>query len=220
MIEKYNAFIKRFPSFDALSRARFSSVLKAWVGLGYNRRAKYVWEGARRIVREYGGVLPKDPEVLVTFPGVGPATAASMSAFAYNAPTVFIETNIRSVFIHFFFRDDKTVSDEMIRPLVEKALYADDPRIWYFALMDYGVMLKKERGNPSRKSTHYTKQSPFKGSRREARGKIVRALLERPFTLREISQLIERDMNETKAILERLLEEHMIQKQKNRYTHI
>jgi A/G-specific adenine glycosylase len=113
-------------------------------------------------------------------PGIGRNTACSITAFAFNKPVAFIETNIRSAFIHFFFNDRVDVHDREILPLVEKALDEKNPRQWYSALMDYGVMLKKTHPNPSRKSAHHQRQSKFAGSNRQVRGMIIKLLTESP----------------------------------------
>jgi A/G-specific adenine glycosylase len=177
---KYPAFIDAFPDFPSLAGAPLSDLLAVWQGMGYNRRAISLQKCARRVVDEYDGSLPQDPDVLATFPGIGRATAASICAFAFNMPVVFIETNIRRVFIHFFFSEDETVRDADILPLVTRALYRNDPRTWYGALMDYGSALKKTVPNPNRRSTQYARQSAFEGSDRKIRGTIIRTLLECP----------------------------------------
>jgi len=176
---KFELFIQQFPTFQTLANASLQEVLAIWQGLGYNRRALALQGIAQQVVSEYGGVLPNDPEILVTFKGIGPATAASICAFAFNRPTTFIETNIRSVFIHSFFKGREKVDDKELSPLVEATLDRENPREWYYALMDYGVYLKKEKGNPSRKSKHHTKQSRFEGSDRQIRGAIVRTVARR-----------------------------------------
>jgi A/G-specific adenine glycosylase len=175
--EKYPAFIAAFPDFSSLAGAPLSDVLAVWQGMGYNRRAMSLQKCARRVVEEYGGTLPQDPEVLVTFPGIGRATAASIGAFAFNMPVVFIETNIRRVFIHFFFGDHESVDDSEILPIAREALLTEDPRTWYNALMDLGTALKKTGENPNRRSRQYSKQSAFEGSDRKIRGSILRLLL-------------------------------------------
>ncbi len=174
--EKYTAFLEQLPSFEVLAKAPLVQVLAAWQGLGYNRRAKFLREAAQIIVEEYGGVLPSDPKLLEQLPGIGPATAASVAAFAYNIPTVFIETNIRTVFLHFFFTDMHDVHDKELFPLIDQTLDGQDARQWYYALMDYGVMLKKQLINPSRKSRHHVKQSKFQGSNRQIRGCVIKLL--------------------------------------------
>jgi len=175
---KFPEFIARFPDVTALARAPLPEILSAWQGMGYNRRAIALQKCAGRVVEEYGGTLPTDVGVLATFPGIGHATASSICAFAFNMPVVFIETNIRRVFIHYFFSDHATVSDADILPLVERALPRDNSRVWYWALMDLGTVLKKTVANPNRRSVHYTKQSAFEGSDRKIRGEILRLLIQ------------------------------------------
>lgn len=174
---KFPQFISRFSDFRELAGAAAGDVLAAWQGMGYNRRALYLHKIAGKIVEEYDGILPQDPQVLESFPGIGHATARSIIAFVYNKPTVFIETNIRRVFIHFFFKDAENIPDRDIYPLVESTLDRTAPREWYYALMDYGNMLSKSVENPNRRSKHYSRQSAFEGSARKVRGFIIRTLL-------------------------------------------
>ncbi len=176
--KKFQAFIDAFPDFSSLRQAPFSEVLGLWKGLGYNRRAMNLQRIATIVVDEFGGILPRDSAVLQTFPGIGKATARSIFTFAFNEPSVFIETNIRSVFLHFFFKDENAkVHDRAIEKLVEKYQDISKPREWYYALMDFGVMLKKTLPNPNHQSAHYKKQSRFIGSDRQLRGKILDFLL-------------------------------------------
>lgn len=176
VVPKYREFLKEFATVRALARAPLSSVLKTWSGLGYNRRAKMLHQCAKVIVNEYGGRFPKDPKKLESLPGIGPYTAGAVMAFSYNEPVVMIETNIRTVYLHHFFKDKEDVSDKKILEVVERTLDRKNPREWYYALMDYGAHLKKEHPNPNRRSKHYTKQSKFKGSDREIRGAILKVL--------------------------------------------
>jgi len=176
VVPKFEQFIQAFPSMQALALAPLPAVLAAWQGLGYNRRAKFLQQAAQRIMQEHGGVVPESPAELVCLPGIGPATAASIAAFAFNTPTVFIETNIRAVFLHHCFPGQTGISDAELLPLVARGLEGQDPRQWYYALMDYGVMLKKMLPNPSRQSKHHAKQSKFEGSRRQVRGALIRQL--------------------------------------------
>lgn len=180
---KYPAFIRRFPSFAALARAERRDVLAAWQGLGYNRRAVNLWNAAKIVAARHRGRLPRDEAALIALPGVGRGTAGSLRAFAFDLPAVFIETNIRRVFLHFFFPHARNVPDGRLFPLIEKALDRKRPREWYSALMDYGAMLGvREKENPNARSAHYAKQSKFKGSRRELRGKVLAYLLAHPRT--------------------------------------
>ena len=177
VLEKFPEFVARFPDFSTLSKASLAEVLGAWQGLGYNRRAKYLHTLAGTVMEKWDGMLPRDYADLITLPGIGAATAGSIAAFAYNAPVVFIETNIRRVFIHHFFPVGCVVSDSDILPLIEMTLDQDNPRDWYYALMDYGTWLARRIQNPNRRSKHYTRQSRFEGSDRQIRGAILRHLI-------------------------------------------
>jgi A/G-specific adenine glycosylase len=178
VVPKYLSFLHRFPDFASLASASSSEVLREWQGLGYNRRALSLHRAAKAVMEDHGGVLPVDKATLMKLPGIGDYSASAIRAFAYNQPDAFIETNIRAVFIHHFFTASEHVTDAQLLPVVEAAIDHDNPRRWYHALMDYGVMLK-QRDNASRRSAHHRPQSRFHGSRRQARGEILRVLLDR-----------------------------------------
>ncbi len=191
--EKFLHFIEKFPDFTTLSKAPVGDVLKAWQGLGYNRRAIALKKIANIIINEYSGKLPDSIEILKSFPQIGHNTASSIITFAFNKPTAFIETNIRRVYIYFFFPRRNRINDKEIFPIVEKTIDMSNPREWYYALMDYGVMLKKTHPELNKKSTHYRKQAPFKGSNREIRGKILDLLIkQKKMELKKIQTKFER----------------------------
>jgi len=215
---KFPEFIAAFPDFASLAVAPLDKVLTVWQGMGYNRRAIALQKCAVRVIHEYCGILPADVDILTTFPGIGRATASSIAAFAFNLPVVFIETNIRRVFIHFFISGTDTVNDADLLPIVEQALYQKNPRVWYWALMDLGSALKKTVPNPNRRSVHYSKQSPFEGSDREIRGTIIRMLLAEPrMSEKQLLAIRIEDPARIKKILAVLISEGFIVKQKNRF---
>ena len=151
----YENFIKKFPDVRTLAGAKTAEVLKAWQGLGYNRRALALQRLAKEVVEKYQGKLPHEKEKLVALPGIGEYTAGAVRAFAFNQPEIFIETNIRRVFIHFFFPRRQKVTDTEIVRYSERTLDRKNPREWYFALMDYGAMLGNSTQNPNHRSAHY-----------------------------------------------------------------
>jgi A/G-specific adenine glycosylase len=220
VVKKYKQFLKEFPDFESLARASLREVLELWQGLGYNRRAKALKETAQQVVNEFDGKLPSSPDILIKLPGIGKYTAGAIAAFAFNRPTIFVETNIRAVFIHFFFNDkEDDVKDAEIFPLVEKALDTSNPRIWYYALMDYGVLLKKRYKNPTRKSAHYRKQSTFKGSNREIRGMILKILLdEKSLSELEIVQKLGMKPEKVKRNLKQLQKEGLVKKKEEEFS--
>lgn len=217
---KFPEFIEVFPTVEALAAATTPEVLAAWQGLGYNRRALYLKRAAEIIVRSHAGVIPDDPGVLQQLPGIGPNTAASIATFAYNRSVPFIETNVRTVFLHHFFPGEDGVADAQLMPLIAEAQDAKNPREWYWALMDYGTFLKKEFGNASRRSRHYTKQSKFEGSLRQLRGHILRLLLQHHgLTVEQVLALSRnRTQCEVEDVLGQLLGEGFVQSNQGVFT--
>ncbi|NTV44173.1 MAG: A/G-specific adenine glycosylase [Candidatus Yonathbacteria bacterium] len=214
---KYREFLRAFPTVKKLAEASLGDVLRVWQGMGYNRRAKMLHEAAKAIVRDHGGRFPKDTQTLTTLPGVGPSTAGGICAYAYDMPVVFIETNIRRVFIHHFFADTRGVVDKDILPLVEIACDKKHPREWYSALMDYGTHLAATVENPNRRSGHYTKQKPFNGSDREVRGAILKILVSRACSRAYLLKQLPFDKERTLRILADLERESLITHKKTTY---
>ncbi len=206
VVPKYYEFLQHFPTVQALDRADLGDVLRTWQGLGYNRRAKFLHEAAKAVRRL--GYFPDTLSGLVNLPGIGPNTAGAMLAYAYNQPAIFIETNIRTVYIHHFFADKTAIADKAIRELLEQTLDAEQPREFYWAIMDYGSYLKATVGNPNKASRHYTRQSKFSGSRRQVRGQIIRVLGTGDHTLQQLHSVVADSRLE--SVLQDLVAEGMI----------
>ena len=220
VIPKYQAFLRRFPTVKSLAQSELKDVLILWQGLGYNRRAKFLWQAAQAVVEQCGGGFPKDFKKLQTLPGIGSYTAAAVMNFAFNIATPLIETNVRTVYIHHFYKNKEGVTDADIMRLVERTVDRERPREWFWALMDYGTCLKKTTGNHNVRSKHYTKQSKFKGSDREIRGRIIALLASESDWLTRVRIDKKLPMFESKRIsaqLESLLAEKLIQYKKGKY---
>jgi A/G-specific adenine glycosylase len=216
--EKFKQFVAAFPDFSSLNNAPLSRVYSVWQGLGYNRRALSLKKAANAIMAEYHGEVPRTKDDLQSLPGIGYATASSIMAFAFNLPVVFIETNIRTVFIHFFFKNKRLVLDDEILPLIENCLYKKSPRIWYWALMDYGAMLKKNGQDKNSRSAHFVKQSKFEGSRRQLRGNILKTLLSTGYVSSEtISSSLKNPVNKVMEILVQLKSEGFVKENKGKF---
>ena len=228
VIPKYNSWLEKFPTVHDVAKAQLAEVLAMWSGLGYNRRAKFLHEACKKLadIIYSTGIFPTTAQELEKLPGIGHYTARAVVTYAFNNEEIFIETNIRSVFLFFFFQDRlqaptyEPVHDNEIFPLIEKTLYKNDPRTWYYALMDYGAELKKTVKNPNRKSKHYAKQSKFEGSIRQARGAILRQLsnTSESMTLTTIAHAENIDYSRILSASELLCAEKLIQKQGDLYS--
>ncbi|MBN1884326.1 MAG: A/G-specific adenine glycosylase [Candidatus Krumholzibacteriota bacterium] len=215
--ERYGDFCRRFPAPADLARAGLDEVLAAWSGLGYNRRAMYLHRAARVIVERHGGAVPERYGDLLALPGIGPAAAGGIAAFAFGLAHPFIETNIRAVFIHHFFPGRREVRDAEILPLVERTLDRDDPRTWYYALMDYGVELKRRDRGITARGADRSRQAPFAGSDREARGRVVRALTSGGgMTIPQLAAATGLEREPLERVVARLVSEGMLERRGGR----
>lgn len=210
VIPFFNQFLRRFPTVRRLAEAPLADVLVAWQGLGYNRRAKLLHMCAQQVCLCHRGRIPRTEASLRALPGVGPYIAGAVRAFAYNEPSVFIETNIRTVFVHHFFNDRAQITDAEIMPLIEVSLDKARPREWYAALMDYGSFLKRSGVKLNARNPAYRAQSKFEGSDRQLRGAIIRALAQSSRTERMLVKIIGFDAARVRAQLARLSDEEMI----------
>lgn len=218
VIPKFNAFMKKFPSFKSLALANKKEVLTFWSGLGYNRRALSLKQSCFNIYKIYNGLVPENIDALLDLPGIGPYTANALLIFIYNMPQVCIETNIRSVFIHYFFKNKKTVTDKELYPLIKMTLDIKNPREWYYALMDYGSFIKKKEQNPNRKSKSYKPQSKFKDSQRFFRGTIIKLLLKKQMLEKDIYKFFDPiHTKEVQKALKNLVNESFLIKEKGQY---
>lgn len=216
VVPKFEQFINSFPTLASLANTELAEVLSLWSGLGYNRRAKFLHQAAQKVVADFDGVLPKTINELVTLPGIGKNTAGAIMAYAYNQPVAFIETNIRTVLLHHYFAGKDEVTDKQLEEVLSRIMKSvDNPRNFYWAMMDYGTHLKTTEKNIHR-SKHYTKQSKFAGSKRQVRGQIIKLLVEGSLTRESLQSEIE---DERRAeVLEDLLREQLIVYKNNRYS--
>jgi A/G-specific adenine glycosylase len=178
VIPKWQAWITRWPDFTTLAGASTRDVLAAWSGLGYNRRALNLHRTATIVARDFEGSLPRDPQQLVHLPGIGPYTAHAVLIFAFNAPLVAIDANIRRVLFHEFNCPPGT-PEAHLQELATMLLPPNRSRDWHNALMDYSRLALP------RTITHLApryRQGRFEGSLRQIRGEIIRRLTTRTFT--------------------------------------
>ncbi|MBC7581578.1 A/G-specific adenine glycosylase [Aeromicrobium sp.] len=215
VIPKFEQFMELFPTVEELANSSLAAVLTAWSGLGYNRRAKFLHQAAKMISRQFGGIFPEDLPGLTLLPGVGKNTAGAITAYAYNQPTTFIETNIRTVYFYHFMTNGEAITDAEVTELVQATLDAANPREWYWALMDYGASLKAAGIKLNTLSKHYMRQSKFEGSKRQIRGKIIKLLTFDGYNLSQLHSLVSDARLE--QVVADLLSEGLIIKKAQRY---
>ena len=210
--EKYPEFVRRFPTLKQLARAAQSDVIRAWEGLGYYRRARNLHRAVQAICNLHRGRVPQEVSLLRALPGIGEYTAAAVSVFAFDAAVPMIETNIRSVYLYTFFPGRRRVSDAELIAVVQTTMLHANPREWFYALMDLGVALKRERKGINRASRHYTRQSPFKGSQREVAAKVLKIVLSRrsPVPERVLYRAFSGSHDKLERALARLVHESLI----------
>lgn len=199
VLEKYDQWMKRFPTVQDLAQSSLREVLEVWQGLGYNRRGKFLHEAAKQIVSEYSSAISSDPDELMKLPGVGHYTSHAVACFASENCSPFLDTNIRRVYIYFFFIDQTEIDDKDVLEKIRECEPAQNKRGWYLALMDYGrEVLGKKKRNANSKSKHYSKQSKFEGSRRQARAAVVRELVKSssPRTKDELLETIREEISD------------------------
>lgn len=173
---KYELFLSLWPDFSSLANAPLDELLFHWKGLGYNRRALNLRKSAL-LTEQWGWTIPPDEMAISRLPGVGKATTAALLAFSYQKKSLYLETNIRRVLLTCFYPEAEQVKDKELEKLLA-LLVADveDTKSWYYALMDYGVLLKALLPNANTRSAHYTKQSAFENSNRQIRGQLIHLL--------------------------------------------
>jgi len=219
---KYKEFLQEFPNIQALAKASDKKILKAWAGLGYWRRALSLKKTAKKILKEHKGKFPANVALLESLPGIGPYTAKAVACFAFQNKDAFLDTNIRRVYLHFFFPRKKNVSDKEILKIAQKAVWKKNPREWHYALFDYGAIVLKDK-KINKQSKHYARQSKFAGSFRSFRTKVMRFLLDQPrqtATAGKIQLLLKKEQSPypPEKILASLVKDRLVKKKRSSYS--
>lgn len=195
VVPAFPAFVSRFPTIESLAAASRGTVLRAWRGLGYNRRALNLSQAARAVVSEHGSMIPADPQALARLPGVGPYTAAAVASIGFGVPVPAVDTNARRVVARVVLGAEPAVASERaVGAAANRWLDRTDPGRWNQAVMDLGrevcrpiprcdvcplrrgCRFRREGGRPV---ANGCRPAPFLGSSRQVRGAVVRTLLER-----------------------------------------
>ncbi len=141
----WERFMEQFPTVEALAGASPATVLRAWQGLGYDRRALALWRSARIIVDEHGGRIPANVAALQALPGVGPYTARAVAALAFGLPVGAVDVNVRRVLGRIVAGDAIALPTRELQRVADDAVPVDRPGAWTHALMDIGATLCRPR---------------------------------------------------------------------------
>jgi A/G-specific adenine glycosylase len=206
VVSAYLRFLKRFPTVAALARAPRAEVIRAWRGLGYNRRAVALSEAARAIVRDHAGYVPSDPGDLSRLPGVGSYTAAAVASLAYGKPVPAVDANVRRIAARAELGvEPHEVYARRIQEIASEWLDRRDPAGWNQALMDLGREVCRPRPRcsvcPLRDGCRFrergrspeqrgARQERFAGSFRQLRGRVLDLLRDGPCTLASLSEAV------------------------------
>jgi A/G-specific adenine glycosylase len=238
--DKYTSFLRRFPTVRSLASAPLGDVLREWSGLGYNRRAKYLHECAKRITGQFDGTFPRERDLLLKLPGIGPSTASAIRSFAFNEDDPMIDTNIRRVLTRVFFssRGARGKKAKIARTIPDdKILYAlactliprGEGRRWNYAMLDLAATRCTAKNHSDQcpfmdwhgaiEEPIQRTRSPFRDTRRYARGKVLRAITRHPEGVRTgaVAEELRGTRFLAKEILKTLLDDGLIQRKKSMY---
>ncbi len=211
VLPKFEEWMRRFPTLEALHQASLQDVLVLWQGLGYQRRVKALLMIAKEVKR-----LPRSCEELLKLPGIGPYTASAICAFAYDTFAYpVLETNIRTVLIEYFHLGEDEIHDGVLyddidRLVTYKQVRELGARHFYYALMDYGAYLKSQKVSHNKKSVHNNVQSLYKGSFRELRAKVLFAITHK--------EPLPNDIRQEEVLKKLIQEKYIIRKKSGGYT--
>ena len=143
VIPKYLAFLELFPSLDALAVAPTAEVIRAWAGLGYNRRAVNMQRAARAVLEAYSGQFPRDMAELLKLPGIGPYTAGAIACFAFEQDVAFIDTNIRRVVQRLFVGPEESgaAGEARLLAIARDAVPTGQGWAWNQTIMELGALI-------------------------------------------------------------------------------
>ena len=141
----WERFVERFPTIEVLAAATPADVLRAWQGLGYDRRALALWRTARIVVTNHAGRLPSTLAELEALPGIGPYTARAVAALAFGMPVGAVDVNVRRVLGRIVAGDATALSAQELQRVADEAVPPDRPGDWTHAVMDIGATVCRPR---------------------------------------------------------------------------
>lgn len=210
VLPKYAEFLGEFPTVHALAKATSAHVLRAWRGMGYNRRALYLKKTAEAVVSEYHGIFPDSESQLMKLPGLGKYTARAIMVFAFEKDVGMVDTNIRHIITHFLYKG-LPQKEKIIEATADQIVPKGKSWEWHQALMDYGALAMQSE----KKSMKLVKkQTSFKDSNRFYRGRIVDMLRSgktgRTHLLLDLTKKYGKDKKFIKGIISGLIRDGLV----------
>lgn len=226
----YNAWLGKFPTLSALAKASKGDVLRQWSGLGYNSRALRLHSLAQQVTADFNGRLPRTADELITLPGIGKYTSHAIACLAFGENVAVVDVNVRRIYSRLLWkarsaRDLRTETE--VWEIAEMYLPHRKAAEWNQALMDIGALICTARDPKCgmcpvnaqcasafsktflKKSKAEKKNEPsFKGiPRRIYRGRILKALHDKPLTSQQIGrQVVDRFRQSDLKWMNRILE--------------
>ncbi len=206
VVEPWTLFMERFPTPSSCAEASLAEVLRAWTGLGYNRRAKALHDAARVLRDEYDDAVPREVELLRRLPGVGEYTAAAVACFAYGESIAVLDSNVGRILARALA--NRTLGRAEARTLATALVPGRSPSAFNQAMLDLGAQFcrasprcdacplagqcrwhRQGGADPALHSAGVSRpQSPFEGSNRQLRGRMLSVLREGPHSRRRIGE--------------------------------
>ena len=199
-LPKYIEFLEVFPTVEKLAGAKTSSVLRIWKGMGYNRRALYLQNTAKKVVLDYNGIFPNTEQQLTTLSGVGKYTARAIMVFAFAIDIAVVDTNIRQIITHFFF-DDAPQPEKSIQEVADQLMPKGKAWEWHQALMDYGAIALERNEKRSIKK----KSKPFKETNRYFRGRLLDLVYEKQWKEADLMSEMVKKFGKDKEFMEEII---------------
>lgn len=210
VVPYFARFMAAFPSVDACANASQAAVVTAFSGLGYNRRAVYLHRTAVAVVTRHDGVFPDTLEDLLALPGIGPYTARALLAFAFERDVAVVDTNVSRVIARALVGAPVTARD--VQAHADRLVPKGQGWLWNQGLLDFAATICTKRApscnrcpfvskcvwqstaangpDPADGSAFVTAaQTPFAGSDREGRGRVIAALADGPRAYGELAAI-------------------------------
>ncbi|MDX8395654.1 MAG: A/G-specific adenine glycosylase [Mariprofundaceae bacterium] len=140
VLPRFQIWFERFPDIHTLAQASLDEVLKAWEGLGYYRRARFIHQSAQIIVEKYQGHFPENFDDILALYGIGRSTAGAISSFCFDTPTPVLDGNVKRVLKR--WHQTQKATDKQLWDWAQQAIDSStNPAIWNQLMMELGATI-------------------------------------------------------------------------------